>query len=57
MKPSENGQEALSSYHVWDRSVRVFHWINVICVIGLISVGLAILYNKSFGVSLTGRSC
>ncbi|MES0371240.1 MAG: cytochrome b/b6 domain-containing protein [Mariprofundaceae bacterium] len=55
MKASEEGQESFNSQHVWDRSVRVFHWINVICVIGLISVGLAILYNKSFGVSPDGK--
>lgn len=45
----------LISYHAWDRSVRVFHWINVIAIIGLISIGLIILNNKSFGVSADGK--
>lgn len=45
----------LYSYFVWDRPVRLFHWINVICIIGLISVGLFILYGKSFGVSSEGK--
>ena len=48
-------KEPLFSYHVWDRSVRVFHWVNVICIIGLVVVGLAILYNKNFGVSSDGK--
>lgn len=45
----------LTSYHAWDRSVRVFHWLNVLCIIGLSAVGLIILYNKSFGVSPDGK--
>ncbi|MCW8956715.1 MAG: cytochrome b/b6 domain-containing protein [Gammaproteobacteria bacterium] len=48
-------QETLLTYHVWDRTVRIFHWINVIAIIGLISVGLIILYNKDFGVSSDGK--
>ena len=45
----------LSAYHAWDRTVRVFHWVNVLCILGLSAVGLAILYNKSFGVSPDGK--
>lgn len=55
MKLSSNTQESFQAYPVWGRSVRIFHWINVICVTGLICVGLAILYNKSFGVSSDGK--
>jgi cytochrome b len=40
---------------VWDRSVRIFHWVNVICIIGLICLGLILLNNKSFGVSADGK--
>ncbi len=40
---------------VWDRNVRAFHWINVICVIGLIFLGTALLNNKALGVSSDGK--
>ena len=43
------------SFPVWDRTVRAFHWINVICLIGLISLGLIIFFNKDFGVSSEGK--
>ena len=29
----------LNSYPVWDVPTRWFHWINVLCVIGLIAIG------------------
>ena len=45
----------LSTYRVWGRSIRVFHWLNVISLIGLISLGLMILFHKNFGVSLEGK--
>ncbi len=48
-------QGRLKSYPVWDRTTRWFHWINVLCVLGLAGVGLAILYNKPFGVSTEGK--
>lgn len=53
-KPNIN-KEALVTYHAWDRSVRIFHWVNFICILGLISIGLIILYDKSFGVSTEGK--
>jgi len=55
MNNSNNTEECLHSYHVWDRTVRIFHWINVICIIGLIFLGLMLLNNKSFGVSDEGK--
>lgn len=45
----------LKSYHVWDASIRWFHWINVLCVISLIAVGVAILNDKALGVSTEGK--
>ena len=48
-------QNNLFTIHIWDRSVRFFHWINVLCIIGLSALGLAILYNQSFGVSPDGK--
>jgi Ni/Fe-hydrogenase 1 B-type cytochrome subunit len=29
----------LKAYSVWDASVRWFHWINLLCMLGLIAVG------------------
>lgn len=40
---------------VWGRMVRLFHWINVICVLLLATLGLAILNEKAFGVSSDGK--
>ncbi|HEY6123313.1 MAG TPA: cytochrome b/b6 domain-containing protein [Steroidobacteraceae bacterium] len=45
----------LRTYPVWDTSVRWFHWINVLCVLGLVAVGLAILNDKALGVSNDGK--
>jgi len=46
---------ALTEYTVWDRTVRIFHWINVICILGLIAIGTAILNSKALGVSTDGK--
>ncbi len=43
------------SYPVWDAGVRWFHWINVLCVLGLIAVGLAILNDDALGLSRDGK--
>ena len=43
------------AYRVWDRTTRWFHWINVLCVLGLAVLGLAILNEKTFGVSAEGK--
>lgn len=40
---------------VWDRTTRLFHWINVLCVLALAVLGLAILNSKAFGVSDDGK--
>lgn len=50
-----NNPESLHYYPVWDRPVRLFHWVNVLCVLGLAAIGLVILYSKSFGVSADGK--
>ena len=42
-------------YPIWDTGVRWFHWINVLCVIGLIAVGVVILNAKLLGVSTEGK--
>ena len=45
----------LKAYFVWDANTRWFHWINLLCVLGLIAVGVAILNGKSLGVSTEGK--
>ena len=40
---------------VWSRKIRLFHWINVICILLLIVIGVIILNSKLFGVSTDGK--
>lgn len=42
-------------YSVWDRTTRLFHWINVLCIIGLMAIGIVILNAKILGVSGDGK--
>ncbi len=35
---------------VWDRSTRLFHWINFGCIIGLAAVGLMLLNDDALGL-------
>ncbi len=55
MNDHTSNTEALVQYHVWDRTIRIFHWTNVLCVIGLIGVGLVILNSKALGVTTDGK--
>ncbi|MBL6987293.1 MAG: cytochrome b/b6 domain-containing protein [Methylobacter sp.] len=43
------------SYPVWDAGTRWFHWINVLCVLALMGVGLVILNASSLDVSKAGK--
>jgi Ni/Fe-hydrogenase 1 B-type cytochrome subunit len=45
----------LQEYAVWDRTTRLFHWINVICVVALIALGTAILNAGALGASNDGK--
>lgn len=45
----------LKVYRVWDAGVRWFHWINFICVLGLIAVGLVIMNDKALGITNDGK--
>lgn len=47
--------EPLQSYPVWDRTVRIFHWVNVLAILGLIAIGTAILNDKALGVTNDGK--
>jgi len=38
------------TYRVWDRSVRWFHWINVLSVLALLGTGLVIYNGKTLGI-------
>jgi len=46
---------SLQSYSVWDLPTRWFHWINVVCILGLVAIGSAILYAKDLGVTDSGK--
>lgn len=46
---------ALVEHRVWDRTTRLFHWLNVLCVLGLISVGTVILYAGDLGIPSDGK--
>ena len=46
---------SLTEYAVWDRSVRIFHWLNVLCVLVMIAIGVVILNAKILGVSTDGK--
>ncbi len=52
---TSNEGSTLTSYSVWDKSTRWFHWINVLSIIGLVAIGVAILNGKSLGVSGDGK--
>ena len=42
-------------YRVWDAPTRLFHWINVACVLVLAAIGTTILYDKELGVTDAGK--
>lgn len=44
-------QTQLTSYHVWDRGIRWFHWINVLSVLTLLGTGLVIFNGKTIGLA------
>ncbi len=45
----------LQEYKVWDATTRIFHWLNVLCVIGLLTVGTVILNANTLGVNNAGK--
>ena len=42
---------SLTEYKVWDLPTRLFHWINVTAIIGLLFLGFVMLYKKELGIS------
>ena len=45
----------LKTWAVWSAGIRWFHWINLLCVLGLIGVGVVILNAKTLGVTTDGK--
>lgn len=45
----------LKVYKVWDVPTRVFHWLNVVCVLGLVAIGTVILNADPLGVTDDGK--
>lgn len=52
---AEPDQGRLKHYPVWDRTVRWFHWVNVVCVLALLAVGTFIYFGDAFGLSGEGK--
>ncbi|WP_299806677.1 cytochrome b/b6 domain-containing protein [uncultured Shewanella sp.] len=46
-----NNIETVSIYQVWDKPVRIFHWVNVILITCLMFVGLVMLFKAELGIS------
>jgi len=41
----------LAEYRVRDLPVRLFHWINVLCVLALLFIGMMMLFKPEPGIS------
>lgn len=37
--------EQMQAYPVWDRTVRIFHWVSVICILILTGLGLLLMFD------------
>ncbi len=48
-------ENRLHEVKVWDRSIRIFHWVNVVCVLALMIIGATILYASLLGISSEGK--
>jgi cytochrome b len=40
----------LTEYYVWDRTQRIFHWLNVAAVLSLAAIGIVILSADALGI-------
>ncbi len=51
MKNNDNSKsEKTTTYQVWDRPSRLFHWMNVLLVLSLVFVGLIMMFRKDLGI-------
>ena len=41
----------LQRHKIWDRTTRIFHWVNAVTVLSLIFIGLLIINTKMFGIT------
>ncbi len=48
-------EEQFKSYRVWDLPTRIFHWVNVVCVLCMIAIGTTILNAGALGVHTEGK--
>tara|TARA_R110002111_G_scaffold154956_2_gene221820 strand:- start:403 stop:1149 length:747 start_codon:yes stop_codon:yes gene_type:complete len=55
MSTAHTKSHGLKTYFVWDKPVRFYHWLNVLCVLCLIAIGTAILNSKALGVTPDGK--
>lgn len=46
---------AVIEHRVWDLTTRLFHWLNFLCVLGLIGVGTVILYAGDLAIPSDGK--
>lgn len=44
-------QETLRSYRVWDRPVRIFHWVAVLTFIAMVALGIMMMFSSELGIS------
>ena len=44
-------QETRYPVAAWSLGARLFHWINFLCILGLLALGLLILNSKAFGIA------
>lgn len=45
----------LKSCFAWDAGIRWFHWINLLCLLGLIAVGVAILNDEALDLGIDAK--
>ncbi len=45
----------LTEHKVWDRTTRIFHWINLLAMLVLIACGVALLNAKALGATNDGK--
>ena len=46
---------AVIEHRVWDLTTRIFHWLNFLCVLGLMGVGTMILYAGDLAIPNEGK--
>ncbi|WOH37938.1 cytochrome b/b6 domain-containing protein [Thalassotalea fonticola] len=53
--PNNKTSNTLNLVFVWSKNIRLFHWLNVLCVFLLICIGLIILNGKALGITNDGK--